>query len=267
MGRPTGQTQPTDPQTLKEARITAIFKDQYKALAALFPKDGATMVNRARAAAVIASRSPALRGATAESVAEKVIAAHHMGVEIGEAYLVPYNGDVQLILGPRALIALMYRSGFVKSVEARAVFEGDEFDYELGDSPRIRHKKAMANRRDAAIVAGYVVAHTTTGGIVREVLTREDIDYYRSFSKAKSGPWFDNFEGMVRKTLIHRIAEFIPRSPILSAALTQNEAGGVVVTDEIMAILKGKPDGAEDGAPVAETVTVPAASREPGAEG
>jgi len=62
---------------------------------------------------------------------------------------------------------------------------------------------------------------------------------------------------MVRKTLIHRIAEFIPRSPIISAAMTQNEAGGVVVTDEIMAILKGKPDGAEDGAPV----DAPSASR------
>jgi recombination protein RecT len=228
-----------DPQAAKEARIKAIFRDQAKQLAGLFPKDGMTLVARACSAAIMASRAPALRGASPEGIAEKVIAAHHLGVEIGDAYLVPFKGDVQLILGPRALIALMYRSGFVKSVEARAVFEGDDFEYELGDEPRVRHVKG-AERRAGAIVAGYAIVHTSTGGVVREVLTRDDIEYYRSFSQAKSGPWFDNFEGMVRKTLIHRIAEFIPRSPLLSAALTQNAEGGIEVSDEIMALIRAQ---------------------------
>lgn len=259
------------PQAAREAKIRQLFTEQKRLLVQLFPKDGETLVARAVSSAIMASRTLPL-SIPADLIAEKVIAAHHMGVEIGpEAYLVPYGGDeersgpsLQLILGPRALIALMYRSGFVKSVEARAVFDGDIFEYELGDTPRIRHVKAESGRRDGAIVAAYFIAHTTTGGIVREVLTREDIDFYRSFSKAKKGPWYDNFEGMVRKTAIHRGAEFIPRSPLMSAALRQNEQGGIEVSDEILAMLRAKP---EAEVLVPETVTVGAAAREPGEEG
>lgn len=245
-GRPS-TAEVTDPQAAKEARIREVFKEQYRLLAKLFPKDGDTMVNRACAAAVVASRTPnkktgrpLLERVPAESIAEKVIAAHHMGVEIGDSYLVPYGTDLQLIIGPRSLISLMYRSGFVKSVEVGVVFDGDVWEYELGDQPRIRHVKRESGRYESTVIAAYFIAHTTTGGIVREVLTREDINYYRAFSKAEAGPWFDNFPGMVRKTAIHRGAEYIPRSPLLSAALMQNEHGGIEVPEEIMAAVRRK---------------------------
>jgi recombination protein RecT len=170
-----------------------------------------------------------------EIIAEKVIACHHLGLEIGDqASLVPYGSDLQLIVGPRGLIALMYRSGFIKSVEARSVFDGDEFDYSLGSKKFIHHKKATSGRRVATISHAYFVAETTTEGTVQEVLTFEDIEYYRSFSKAKTGPWVDNFEGMCRKTAIKRGAEFIPRSALLSAALREDDHGGYEVPEEIM---------------------------------
>ncbi len=249
-----------------EGRIKAVFKAQFRHLSKLFPTDGETMVNRACAAACSAAReidkktgALKLGSASPESIAEKVIACHHLGLEIGDqAYLVPFGQDVQLIVGPRGLIALMYRSGFVRSVEARSVFDGDDFEYDLGDSGFIRHRKAMTGRRDAPITHAYFIAKTSTEGTIREVLTWEDIEYYRSFSKAgKGGAWDTNYEGMCRKTALKRGAEFVPRSAMLVAALRENDQGGYEIPEEIMAAVRAKTAG-EAGPPQPEVVYEPA---------
>lgn len=249
-------------ESATETRIKAIFKTQYRMLAALFPKDGDTMVNRACSAACFAAREVITTGehkgqlklgkATAEAIAEKVIACHHLGLEIGDqAYLVPYGDDVQLIIGPRGLVTLMMNSGFVKSIVARSVFEADVaaglFSYDLGSKPFIRHQKAPAGRRDektSNIVYAYAIIETTTEGQIIEVLTWEDLEYYRSFSKAgKGGAWDKAFEGMCRKTAIKRIAEFVPRSAMLSAALREDDRGGYEIPEELMQAVRGKIDG------------------------
>lgn len=243
-------------------KIKAIFRTQYRQLAALFPEGGDTMVNRACAAAVVAARETHTTGkskgqlklgnASAETIAEKVIAAHHLGLEIGDqAYLVPYGDDVQLIIGPRGLVALMMRSGFVKSIVARSVFEADVeaglFAYDLGTKPFITHKKAPVARRAGNIVAAYAIVETVTDGQIIDVLTWEDIEYYRSFSKAGSGgAWDTAYEGMVRKTAIKRIAEFVPRSPMLSAALREDDHGAYEIPDEIMNAARGKAGASVD---------------------
>lgn len=224
-----------------EVRIKATFKARFRELAALFPTDGETMVVRAQAIACAQSRLEHLKSANPDAIAEKTIACLHLGLELGDqASLVPFKGDVQLIIGPRGLIALAYRSGFVKSIEARSVFAPDMFDYELGDRPFIRHKKATAGRREALITHVYAVIETTTQGTIREVLTAEDIDFYRSFSKATNGPWVDNFEGMCRKTVLKRALEFVPRSPLLATALREDDVGGFEVTDEIVSAIRGR---------------------------
>ncbi len=227
------------------------------------------MVNRACAAACAASRGQALKNASAESIATATIACHHLGLEPGDqAYLVPFKGEVQLIIGPRGLISLMFRSGFVKSVVARSVFEADArhgvWDYDLGSSPFIRHQKAPTGRREGLITHAYAIVETTTEGKTIDVLTHEDIAYYRSFSKAESGPWFDNFEGMCRKTIIKRISEFVPRSPMLSAALREDSNGGYEIPEEILRAARGKIDGSADvprTAPAGEVVDHQTASQ------
>jgi recombination protein RecT len=245
-----------------DARIKAIFKTQYRQLSALFPDNGEVMVNRACAAAVNASRTSALKDASAESIAAATIACHHLGLEPGDqAYLVPFKGEVQLIIGPRGLISLMFRSGFVKSVRAHCVFEADAtsgvWDYDLGSSKYIRHRKAPVGRRSGFITHAYAIVDTTTEGQAIEVLTQEDLEYYRGFSQAKSGPWFDNYEGMCRKTVLKRIAEFVPRSPMLSAALREDSHGGYEIPEEILQAARGKADGSADmpqTAPTGEVV-------------
>ncbi len=139
-------------QPSPEEAVTRVFRQQYRLLAALFPRDGEVMVARAAAVARTLVRQTGLSRVNPEQLAAKIIACHHLGLEVGDqASLVPYGDGVELVIGPRGLIALAYRSGFVKSIVARSVFEADHvdglWDYDLGDSAYIRHRKAPAGRR------------------------------------------------------------------------------------------------------------------------
>ena len=71
------------------------------------------------------------------SILASVMIASQLGLEIGvlgHAYLVPYKGQCQLIPGWRGLVDLVSRAGKA-TVWTGAVYEGDGFDYALGDSP------------------------------------------------------------------------------------------------------------------------------------
>jgi phage RecT family recombinase len=232
-----------DPRSVELDRL---FRDRWKELIALFPDDGKARVMRARASAQNSLRRSELKSVNVESLATAVLGAHHLGLEIGDqAYVVPYKAAAQLIIGPRGLIALAYRAGFVRAVEARCVFEGDDFDYDFG-AGSLRHRKVEQGRRppnrkpEDLITHAYCTISTTTGGRVIEVLTAEDLRFYRGFSKASSGPWFDNFEGMGRKTAIKRGLEFVPRNALLSAALRETDEGGYTIPDEVMAAVRGR---------------------------
>lgn len=233
------------PTDQRKDRIRSIFRSRAKELAALFPKDGMVMLTRAVATAC--NVSDTLKpNVTAESICEAAMACHHLGLEVGDqAYIYPFKDGAKLTVGPRGLVALAFRSGFVKSIVARAVFDGDDFTYNLGTND-ILHMKALEGRRpkgktpEQMISHAYVVIDTTTDGRILEVLTWEDLAFYRSFSKANTGPWFDNFEGMCRKTAIKRGLEFVPRSPLLSAALRENDDGTYAVPEELLVAARAK---------------------------
>lgn len=252
-------TQPNDNRPRNRAdRIKAIFRARFRELAALFPREGETLV--ARAVQTATTVSAALDGnVTAESIAEAAIACHHLGLEVGDqAYIYPFKGQAKLTVGPRGLIALAYRSGEIKAIRACSVFRGDRFEYDLGDDS-LHHVKAETNRRPRGMRPEQLITHTwaridtRTEGTILEVLTAEDLAYYRSFSKASVGPWFDNFEGMARKTALKRVLEFVPRSPLLAAAMAESEEGTYEIPEEIMAAIRAK-DGARQEDPQHEPV-------------
>lgn len=237
-----------DPQTARAETIRTIFRKQAKMLATLFQKDGMTLVARSLNASLAALKmrdkktgALMLENVPPEVIAEKCIACHHMGLEpVSEAYLIPFGKSLEIITAPQGLIKLMANAGW--RVTARAVREGDEFDHDLGPAGFIRHKKAQG-RRESPVTFGYAFAQHVSGGpAIMDVLSWDDIESYRAQSKQADGPmWLNNYEGAVRKTMVHRISEFIPRPAALSAALRQNESGGIEVSDEILAMLRTKP--------------------------
>lgn len=96
----------------------------------------------ARIALTCFRQTPALGKCDPKSVFAAVIMAAQLGLEPGiggQAYLIPYGKECQFVPGWQGLVDLISRAGRA-SVWTGAVFEGDEFEYALGDSPYVHHK-------------------------------------------------------------------------------------------------------------------------------
>jgi recombination protein RecT len=146
-----------------------------------------------RIAMTAVTQNPDLGNCTPGSFIGALLTAAQLGLEpntpLGQAYLIPYYNsknrtlDCQFQLGYRGMIALAHRSGELQNVEAHIVYENDEFEYELGLNPKLRHKPAMKNRGEIAWV--YAVYRLTSGGFGFEVMSVEDVNKHRDkFSKA-----------------------------------------------------------------------------------
>lgn len=97
------------------------------------------------------------------------------------------------------------------SLSAEVVYENDEFDYELGDNPSIRHKAPRLGVARGQAIGAYAVARTKDGMIFREVMSKEQIEHVRAASRAaNSGPWVNWWDEMARKTVARRLAKRLP---------------------------------------------------------
>lgn len=166
-----------------------------------------------RAAQTLVKNNPALGKCEPLTVLGGLMTASQMGLELGplgKAYLVPYGNKAQLIIGYRGLIDLAWRSGQLKSIEAREVKANDAFEFEYGLDSKLKHVPSLAGDR-GDIVAFYGVAHFKDGGHYFLVMSKDDVEQHRKRSKAKdSGPWVTDYEAMGRKTCIRAMAPFLP---------------------------------------------------------
>lgn len=106
------------------------------------------------------------------------------GLEIGglrsEAYIVPFENKATLIPGYKGLISLVRRSGELEDVTMETVHEGDEFDFEAGDNPRLRHVPSTApDRMSRTITHVYCIFRLTGGRHVRNVWTATKVNAHR----------------------------------------------------------------------------------------
>jgi phage RecT family recombinase len=117
-------------------------------------------------------------------------------------------------------------SGELSDWYAEIVHAGDEFDYQLGDEPRILHKPSLKGGRARAITHAYSIAKFKDGGISREVMTIDEVeDIRRKYSRAKKGPWADpiTYPEMVRKTVARLHAKQLPMSSDLDDLIRRDD--------------------------------------------
>lgn len=193
--------------------------------------------------------TPKLMECNPQSLLAAVMLSAQLGLEpgpLGHAYFVPYGREVTFIVGYKGIIDLARRSGQIKSIEAREVCENDLFEYEFGLDPKLRHVPAMGDRGAPKLYYG--VAHFVDGGHYFEVMSLADIEKFRARSKAKdNGPWKTDYSAMAKKTVIRRMAPFLPVSSETARAIEADE--GIVVDLP----LEGPGD---DGAPTVEVQAV-----------
>jgi recombination protein RecT len=180
-------------------------------------------------------RTPKLAECSQASLLSAIFSCAQLGLEpggsLGHAYLVPYGRDVQFILGYRGMIDLARRSGMLESITAHAVFEGDEFECELGLEHNLRHRPDWENpnRSDASkLMFVYAVAKLKDGGHQFEVMSRLEVDQIKRRSKSgSSGPWVSDYVAMALKTVVRRLFKWLPVSIELAKAVGLDEAAEV----------------------------------------
>lgn len=159
---------------------------------------------------------------------------------LGQAYLIPFAGRVQFIPGYKGLITLARNSGDVVSIAAHEVREKDHFEYEFGLNEKLEHKPARGERGE--ITYFYAIARFKDGGYHWDVMTREEVLAIRDkssgwqsavkFKKTASSPWEAHFPEMGKKTVIRRIAKYLPMSVQKAAAIdAAYESGAFATTD------------------------------------
>lgn len=168
-----------------------------------------------------------LNECTQESFLGALMECSQLGLEpgriLGEAYLLPFKNKTgqyicKLIPGYRGLIAIARRSGEIKAIYARAVFENDSFDYWYGLNEGLEHKPAKGDRGELTYV--YAVARLASGETQFEVMDIKEINGIMARSMAgENGSWGTDKVEMSKKTCLKRLCKGIPASLQLRTSL------------------------------------------------
>lgn len=132
------------------------------------------------------------------------------------AYLIPRKGRVLLEPSYIGLIKILTDAGIVKSIRAEIVRQNDDFDFQLGSKPFIRHSRNLASDNDS-IIGAYAIAELADGLQQFEVMSKSDIDKIMERSesaKSNFSPWKSDYSEMARKTVIRRLYKYLPKSSI-----------------------------------------------------
>lgn len=232
-----GEIAKAQSQAMQEQAQAPTFKDflehSKNQIEAVMPKH--MSIERLYQIAMAAyKQTPHLSECSVSSVLSCVMKCAALGLEpsavdgLGRAYIIPYrNGktnsyEATFIMGYRGMIDLARRSGDLISIEARAVHEGDFFEFEYGLDEKLRH--VPSQEAQGAITHVYCVAKFKDGGHYIDVMTASEIEAVKARSKAKnSGPWVTDYEAMARKTVVRRAFPYLPVSVEAQSAATVDE--------------------------------------------
>lgn len=214
--------QQQDPKTFPG--MLQAFKSQ---IAAALPRH-INADRMARVALTCFRLNPDLGKCTPASVFAAVIQASQLGLEPGlngRAYLIPYGGECQFVPGWKGLVELANRTGRA-SCWTGAVFDGDEFDYQLGDTPFVKHRP-RGEDDPAKLLYVYAVGRIRGNDWpVIEVWPIEKVrKHFNRYNKVgKKHYAHANWEMYARKVPLMQVLKYLPSSPELETAMALSNA-------------------------------------------
>lgn len=179
--------------------------------------------------------NPKLANCNAMSLIAGMMQSAQLGLEpntpLGEAYLIPYNTkhgpEAQFQIGYKGLISLAYRTGEYESISAHEVYPEDEFDYEYGLFPSLKHKPS-ADDHNSEPIFYYAVYVLKNGGRDFRVWSTSKIkkhaeNYSKAVQKGWTSPWKTDFDAMAKKTVLIDVLKYAPKSVEFSKVVSTNE--------------------------------------------
>lgn len=210
---------------------------------ALGPQGGMTADRLIRVSLTAVSQNPKLGQCNPLTICGAIVQAATLGLEpssvLGECFLVPFynkkaNGgeggmEAQLVVGYQGKIKLVANTGDLMGVKASPVREHDEFEFDDGLEPFVRHK--YFHIKDRGGVVGYWAGARLKNGFTSIVfMTKTEVEKHRdefALTKDKNGKiigvWVDNFDAMALKTVIHKCLKYIPKSTVAQTAWALDE--------------------------------------------
>jgi len=187
--------------------------------------------------------TPELATCSLPSILQSLIQCAIVGLEpntpLGLAWILPYRGKAQFILGYRGLLELCFRSKQGIYPMAYAVYEGDNFSFQYGTGKYLHHTP-KGNINDDTLTHVYAIAK------VRDdyeflVMFRSEIDYVRSLSpaaKSEYSPWKNFYSQMAMKTVLKRFLKNLPLSTEIGYALYYDENENAEIIESNFSILE-----------------------------
>lgn len=236
-----------------KTRIAALLNERKADIARMLPSH-LSADRLLKVATIAATTTPALLECEVPSLITAVGQCAMFGLEpntvLGHAYMIPFNKNekdrdgswkkrklVQVVIGYKGLIDLARRSGQIVSIAAHEVRERDEFDFSYGLDETLKHRPDAAPDR-GQITHFYAYAKLKDGGTAFEVMSVAQVNEIRDASAIKNGakrddkgrieikgPWKEHYSEMGRKTVIRRLAKYLPLSVEFQKAVALDEAG------------------------------------------
>ncbi|PFN12772.1 recombination protein RecT [Bacillus cereus] len=221
--------------------VEGYMKKMAPRFAEVLPKH-MSMERMSRIALTTIRTNPKLLECEVPSLMGAVMQAVQLGLEpglLGHCYLLPFKNkkqnkmEVQFIIGYKGMIDLARRSGHIQSIYAHAVYENDEFEYELGLHPQLKHKPSFGERGE--FIGAYAVAHFKDGGHQMEFMPKSEIEKRRQRSAAANSsysPWTSDYDEMAKKTVVRYMFKYLPISIEIQSQVQHDEVVRKDITEE-----------------------------------
>ncbi|MGH0678648.1 recombination protein RecT [Bacillus luti] len=230
-----------NPPATPDKLVEGYMKKMAPRFAEVLPKH-MSMERMSRIALTTIRTNPKLLECEVPSLMGAVMQAVQLGLEpglLGHCYLLPFKNkkqnkmEVQFIIGYKGMIDLARRSGHIQSIYAHAVYENDEFEYELGLHPQLKHKPSFGERGE--FIGAYAVAHFKDGGHQMEFMPKSEIEKRRQRSAAANSsysPWASDYDEMAKKTVVRYMFKYLPISIEVQSQAQHDEVVRKDITEE-----------------------------------
>ncbi len=135
------------------------------------------------------------------------------------------------------MIDLAYRSNVVL-IDAKTVYENDDFIYEFGLDPKLKLVPTKGDRGEPILFYG--MFKTKDGGFGFDVMSINEIrahakKYSQSYASEYS-PWKTNFEEMAKKTVLKRALKYAPMSTDFIRKISADETVKTEISDDMFSV-------------------------------
>jgi recombination protein RecT len=119
----------------------------------------------------------------------------------------------------------MRNSGEIAGISVQIVCEQDDFTYSPDDFERpIKHTTPPLGTDRGKAVGAYALVKLKDGTVMGDVMDVRAIERVRSVSRSKDkGPWVDWWDEMARKTVLRRLAKYLPMDATPIEALLRRD--------------------------------------------